>query len=293
MFCENTDVASYADDNSPFSCEVDINSVIEKLTADSMTLLEWVKQNGLKANPDKFHLLLNVTDKTYYIEVQDFKIFNSNCEKLLGINIDNTLSFDNHVAELCRKASQKLHALSRISHFMSIQQRQIIMKSFMHSQFGYCPLIWMFHSRKLNNRINKIHERSLRIVYDDNHLTFRELLNKDKSFTIHERNIQTLAIELYKVVNGISPKLMSQVFPLKSSMKYYSKNPFRTRNVRTVRYGTETLAHLGPKIWAIIPNEIKDADSLNSFKSRIKWWNPINCPCKLCRKYICGVGFID
>ena len=78
----------------------------------------------------------------------------------------------------------------------------------------------MFHSRKLNNRINKIHERSRRIVYDDSKSTFRELLNKDNSFTIHERNIQTLVIELYKVVNGISPQLISQVFPLKKSVKY-------------------------------------------------------------------------
>ena len=95
---------------------------------------------------------------------------NSICEKLLGINIDNKLPFEDHVAGLCSKASKKLHPLSGISHFMKTKQRQIIMKSFIHSQFGYCPLVWMFHSRKLNNRINEI----------------------------HERNIQTLAIETYR-----------------------------------------------------------------------------------------------
>ena len=145
-------------------------------------------------------------------------------KKLLGINIDNKLSFDYHVAGLCSKASQKLHALSRISHFMKTKQRQIIMKSFIHSQFGYCPLVWMFHSRKLNNRINKIHERSLRIVYDDSKSTFRELLNKDNSFTIHERNIQTLAIELYKVVNGISPQLMSGISTQKICEIFFKKS---------------------------------------------------------------------
>ena len=255
--------------------------------------MEWVKNNGLKANPDKFHLLLNETDKKCCIEIENFKIFNGNCKKVLGISIDNSLSFDNHVTELCRQASQKLHALSRIAHFMNIKQRRTIMKSFIQSQFGYCPLVWMFHSRKLNNRIDKIHERSLRVVYDDSQSTFRELLNKDNSFTIHERNIQTLAVELYKVVNRTSPKLMSHVFPLKNSDKYCSENPFMTRNVRTVRYGTETLAHLGPKIWAIIPNDIKEANSLKIFKSRIKLWNPSKCPCRLCRTYVCGVGFID
>ena len=88
-----------------------------------------------------------------------------NYEKLLGISIDNTLSFDHHVSDLCRKAIQKLHALSRISHFMNTKQRKIIMKSFVLSQFGYCPLVWMFHSRKLNNRIDRIHERSLYELY--------------------------------------------------------------------------------------------------------------------------------
>ena len=131
------------------------------------------------------------------------------------------------------------------------------MKAFINSQFGYCPLVWMFHSRKLNNRINKIHESSLRLVYDDNFSSFEELLKKDNSFTIHERNIQTLAIELYKVVNRLSPEIMSHVFPLKESVKYCSKNIFVTRNVHTVKYGTETLAHLGPKVWALVPIKLK------------------------------------
>ena len=89
------------------------------------------------------------------------------------------------------------------------------MNAFINSQFGYCPLVWMFLSRTLNNRITKIHERALRIVYNDDLSSFDELLNRDNSFTIHARNIQALAIELYKVINGLSPEMMNQVFPLK------------------------------------------------------------------------------
>ena len=289
----HSDIANYADDNSPFSCNKDIESVILQLEKDSKSLLAWVSNNGLKANPDKFHLILNNPDETYYINIQNCKIFNRKCEKLLGIKIDNSLSFTEHVADLCSKASQKLHALSRVAQFMKTEQLRIIMKAFINSQFGYCPLVWMFHSRKLNNRINKIHERSLRLVYDDNLSSFEELLNKDDSFTIHERNIQTLAIELYKVVNRISPELMSHVFPLKESVKYCSKNIFLTRNVHMVKYGTETLAHLGPKVWAIVPIELKEANSLKEFKNKIKKWKPDKCPCKLCRTYISGVGYID
>ena len=73
----------------------------------------------------------------------------------------------------------------------------MIMKSFTESQFGYCPLIWMFHSRGLKNKINRIHERALRITYNDKSSLYGELLTKDRSVTIHHRNIRALAIEIY------------------------------------------------------------------------------------------------
>ena len=86
---------------------------------------------------------------------------------------------------------------------------------------------------------------------------------------------------------------MSQVFPLKESVKYCSTNIFVTRNVHTVKYGTETLAHLCPKVWALVPIELKEINSLKEFKNKIKKLKPDKCPCKLCRTYISGVGYID
>ena len=80
------------------------------------------------------------------------------------------------------------------------------------SQFAYCPLAWMFHDRGLNNKINNLHERALRIVYKDDNLTFDELLRKDNSVTIDHRNIQSLAIELYKAKNDLSPEIMREIF---------------------------------------------------------------------------------
>ena len=158
---------------------------------------------------------------------------------------------------------------------MDKDKLRIVMKSFIESQCQYCPLVWMFHSRKINNRLNKLHERALRIVFNDNVSTFRDLLVKDNSVTIHERNIQVLAIELYKVLNNISPEIMSSVFPLKDNIKYPTKNKFKTRNVHLVKYGTESLAHLGPKIWALVPDNLKMIKSLKHFKFEIKKWIPV------------------
>ena len=286
-------MANYADDNSAYACKKDIHTVIKQLEEDSRILLEWVGNNVLKANPDKFHLLPSSVDEKLSIVVDQYEISNSCKGKLLGVTLDNRLNFAEHVSGLCSKTSQKLHALARVSPYMNIIKRRTLMNAFITSQFGYCPLVWMFHSRKLNNRINKIHERALRIVYNDDLSSFDELLNRDSSFTIHSRNIQALAIELYKVVNGLSPEIMNQVFPLNDVLLHCSRFLFKTRNVKTVSYGMETLGFMGPKIWALVPGEIKKVKSLAEFKRNIKQWKPVKCPCRICQTYVAGVGFIE
>ena len=105
-------------------------------------------------------------------------------------------------------------------------KQKIIMNTFINSQFGYCPLVWMCHSRKMNNKINKIQERALRIVYNDANSTYEEMLAKDGSVTIQQRNTQLLATEMYKIINGYSPEIMKGVFPLKEKINYNSKFPF-------------------------------------------------------------------
>ena len=293
LFTDTSNLVNYADDNTPYVCKDDINSVINHLKDDSETLLQWFSNNTLKANPDKFHLILSEPDSTVKINIAENEINNNEYQKLLGVTIDSKMKFEKHVSNLCKKASQKLHALARVSIFMQIEQRRTIMKAFIHSQFGYCPLIWMCHSRKLNNRINKIHERALRLVYNDDTSTFENLLIRDNTVTIHERNLQALAIELYKVINNIGPELLRDVFKLKDELKYSTKFPFKTKNVRTVSYGTESLTFLAPKIWAIIPYEIKIVTSLDEFKRKIRQWKPINCPCRLCKTYVNNLGFVQ
>ena len=293
LFLKDTNIINYADDNTPFAIAQDNETVIKLIEYDSAILFQWLENNVVKANPDKSHLLLSSKNKNLYALINNYKIINSESEILLGITFDNELNFNEHVSNLCIKATNKLHALARISHYMSTAQKRLIMKTFIQSQFGYCPLVWMFCSRTMNARINRIHERSLRIVYNDYDSTFNELLTTDKSFTIHHRNIQTLAIEIYKVINDISPVIMKDIFLLKENRIYNSREIFVTNNIRTEHYGKESLSYLGPKIWNIIPNDIKTSTSLNGFKQNIRKWKPDKCPCKLCRTYIAGIGYID
>ena len=101
----------------------------------------------------------------YKIKIEDKYITNSNHEKILRVYFDNKLNFKTHITKIFKKAGQKLHALARMSNYMSCRQRKIIMNAFIKSQFGYCPLLWMCHSRSLHTHINKIHERTLCITY--------------------------------------------------------------------------------------------------------------------------------
>ena len=289
------EIANYADDNSPFSTASTIPKVISNLESESITLLKWIRNNGQKANPDKFNLILSEKNEDLSIHIDNFDVCNTPSQVLLGVTLDNKVTFNTHITSLCKKASQKLHALSRVSNYMTLKQRKLIMRSFIFSQFGYCPLVWMFHSRKLNTRINRIHERALRIVYRDEKSIFEELLKKDESFTIHERNIQRLGIELYEVAHGLAPEIMRLIFPLnpQSLVKYpWDKNLFQTFNVKTTSWGLESLAHLGPIIWSKIPMEMKKL-SLPQFSKAIRKWKPDRCPCTLCKTYVHGVGYVN
>ena len=103
---------------------------------------------------------------------------------------------------------------------MSLEKRRILMKAFIESQFNYCPLIWMLCSRTLNNKINHIHERTLRTVYSDYNPSCYELLYKDDTFTIHQKYVQNLEIEIYKYLHGLSPAMLSEVFKVSERIPY-------------------------------------------------------------------------
>ena len=287
-------IASYADNNTPYTSDISLNLVLEKLESSTHDLFRWFKENQMQANPDKCHLLVTTNELTS-VNIKGFQITNSNKEKLLGIKFDSTLSFENHVSSFCKNASQKLHALlTRIVNYMNLSKRKALMKTFVISQFNYCPLVWMFHSRKLNHHINSIHERAIRVTYQDYKSTLLQLLQKDNSVTIHQRNLHFLATEIFKAKNDLSPEIMKDVFELKEpSYSLRSKGNYFVRgNVKTTHYGIQSIKYLAPKIWDLVPDQIKHCGSLTKFKHFIKSWSTSDCPCRLCKTYISQIGFI-
>ena len=293
FFLTEAKLANYADDNSTYVLEDEIFKLLKLLESETSIVLDWFKTNEMKSNSDKCHLIIAENDNrsytsTSYIYLDNELLESENSVYLLGVTIDRKLNFYEHVKSLLKKGNQKLHALMRVSKYMSEEKLRLIMKTFIESQFNYCPLIWMFHSRELNAKINRLHERALRVVYKNDELTFQQLLDKDNSFTIHERNLQKLALEMYKVKHKLSPKPVQDLFTENEN----NNGKWILPRTRTTDYGLETIRYRGPKTWEIVPKEIKESKTLSQFKTNIKSWKPQGCICRLCKIYVRNLCYL-
>ena len=254
----------------------------------------WFESNYMKLNEAKFHFLISGnTNEHLWVKIGDALIRESSKEKLLGVTIDKNLTFNEHVLTLCRKAGRKVTTLRRLVKCMPFFKRRILLNTFIESQFSYCPLILMFHSRKLNHKINHIHERALRLVYNDYTSTFENLLLMDGSVSIHHRNIQKVATEMFKAKSNLSPELTQSIFQRNEVLNLRSDNTFLRPKVNTVYNGEGSLRSFGPIVWNnLLPNKYKSAENVEIFKNKIKLWIPEHCPCRLCKDYETGIGFL-
>ena len=291
FFLDETFIANYADDNTFFATGKSVNELLNRIEYETSIVLDCFKINEMKSNENKCHLIIpNETNVSVNIGQECLKAEDS--VTLLGIIIDSKLNFTRHIEKMLKKGNQKLHALARISKYVNRKQMKLIMETFIKSQFNYCPLLWMFHSRYLNNRINKLHERALRLVYKDDTLDFQELLDLHNDVTLHQKNLQRLAIEMYKVKHKIAPVLFQKLFKKKEISHHLSHQAtWLLPRVNTVNFGTETIRYRGPVIWESLPDEVKQLPTLQSFKRQIKKLKKIDCTCRLCKTFIVNLGF--
>ena len=291
------DLCNYADDNTIFKASNDIEYLRRTLQTSLTEISAWFVDNGLDLNISKCKYLLlgnRGLNQSLPLEINGILIPPVHEVKLLGITVDSQLSFNSYISEICRKAGQKLYALGRLKPYLDKGKLILLMKSFIISQFNYCPLIWMFTSRGNNNRINSIHERALRLIEGYSTLDFEELQAKYNSVSLHTINIKQLLCMLYKRLHNIGPSYLQETFKLNktSAINLRNRNDFVLKRVRSVNHGTETVSFRGPQIWHMLDHEVKTAGSLKEFKNKLKEIRRFPCKCRLCAKYIKGIGYI-
>ena len=233
LFLQETEICNFADDNTIFACDVSVESVISRLNKDLYIINHWFKNNSLVANPSKFQLMFLGVKNVHNISINIFgnEIKSQTEVELLGVTIDNKLSFSSHIKNICKSASNKLCAILRLRNLMSIKQTKLLINAHVLSNFFYCPLIWMFCGKGNMSRINKIHERALRTIYNNFNLNLNELLVLDNGCTIHQKHLQFLMIEVFKSVNHKNPELLWELFCPK-------EQPYNLRNQMLVKLPT-------------------------------------------------------
>ena len=269
---KGVDICNFEYGATPYFCDSNLKSVLETLEHNSELAFAWFEVNYMKLNADKCHLLISGNkNEQMWAKLDRNIVWESKDVKLLGITLDNNLKFDKHVSNICSKANKNLSALTRVAKFLPFKKRCILFKAFIESQFKYCPLVWMFHGRQTNDKINKLHEMALRIVYNETITSFEELLIKDKTLTIQHQNIQSLAIEMYRAVNNLPGGHLREFF-VRNSHNYNlrSRSELTVPSINTVFKGQNSISYFGSVIWNSIPVELRQINFFQVFKSEIK-----------------------
>ena len=217
---------------------------------------------------------------SYPLNVNDLTINSENSVKLLGIEIDNRLSFEKHISTLCNKASNQLNAIGRIQKFMGFKEKEVLLNSFVYSNFNYCPLVWHFCSSKSLYKIEKTQERALRFLQNNFASDYTELSKISGKATIEIKRLRCLALEIFKTVNNLNPYYMKEIF---CKTRNLTHRPLDVNfNQNNTKYGSNSLWSLGPNIWNSLPSEIKKETDYKKIKNYINDWFGLKCKCNMC-----------
>ena len=201
-------------------------------------------------NPDKFQAIVvkkNCRMKdSYALNINNQAIYSENCVKLCGIEINNTLSFDQHIFNICKKASNQLNAIGRIQKYMGFKEKEVL------SDFNCCPLVLHFHSSKSFKKIEKIQERALRILYNDSTSDYNQLLNESNKASMEVICLRKLALEIFKTLNHLNPEYTEEIFH-KTTNSTHRPLDIKVNQNNTNKYGNKSLRSLGPCIWNFLP----------------------------------------
>ena len=278
------DICNFADDNTLSVCGATLPNVLRRIDSELEIVLDWFIENGMVANPDKFQVIvLGIGDQIIDFKIGPFVLHNTSEVKLLGVTIDRNLNFLPHISNICAKAYSKIRALIRIREYLSQKQSDALFYCHIMSPFSYCPLVWMFCSKKATNLLNKTHHRALRARLNNFTASFEELLDISDSVNIHTRNLQILMVEVFKTVNKLNAEIMWDSFAVKEPTKY----ELRSGQNLCIPVGKQSSRLLNSfefraiMAWNHLPSRVKSVGSIKEFNSLIKK-QKVYCRCQNC-----------
>ena len=198
MLLNSNNLFNFADDNTISAFSETVEGLINILQTETEKSLDWMENNDMIVNPDKFDAIILTKDRRdntgIEITVNDTIIKSNEKVDLLGLTLDDKLSFETHVSAICKKASGQLNALKRLSPRLTYKSCKAAVDAFILSNFNYCPLVWYFSTARELQKIERIQERALRLIHDDYESDYNVLLDRLNTVTTKVKRMRTLCI---------------------------------------------------------------------------------------------------
>ena len=234
-FIKKSLVYNFADDNTIAAFEKDI-TLLKALQNEVEIAVQWFKDNFMIVNPGKFQAMVmnrcGKLENKHKKYIDNKKLTSEQAVKLLVIEIDNQLNFDNDVSKICKEAGYQLNAIGRLRKYIGFPGKKTLIGAFAFSSFNYCPLVWHFPSMTSKNKIEFMQKRALRLLHNDYTSTCDGLFAKSNKPSIELKRYRTLALQILKTVSFLNPKYMQNLFYLRSSPAR------RLNNIAVVRRNT-------------------------------------------------------
>ena len=280
-FIHNTNPHGYADDNTLSKVADSKDEMVSSLTKDANVSIDWLSNNDMIANPSKFQAIFPTklkNQQSISIQVKEKTISSQNEVEILGLTVDENLKFEKYISKICRSASGQLHAIHRLNRYLKPKTRTLVINSFILSNFSYCPLVWCFLSARQSSKIDKIIEKSLRIIDNENGLSYKDLLEKYGKSSVKYRTQKVIATKIFKTFSNMNPANMKTIFQKQANVRVTRQTlNLKSQKYHSKKYGFNSLRVLGPIIWNSLPNTIKTSKGIQSFKNEIKDWGYDNC----------------
>ena len=272
----NASLSMYADDHQLYVKAYSVDCVEQLLTNGGHTISKWYKDNFLKGNYDKYNVMLlgnknnkNEDSSSINIKIDERIIKSSSGLKLLGVTLDDELSFSAHISDICKKASKKVGVLVRLRNMIPREAKLQLYKSAILPNLTYCHLVWHFCKASDARKLERVQERALRAVYNGKNATYEELLKMGRLSSLENRRLQDILILMYKVKHSLVPEHVWKIF-FQQDKHYNLRSNFPVPRYNTVKYGRHSIRYLGPQLWGKISQELHSTTSLQAFRREVR-----------------------
>ena len=237
------------------------------INSDLELVDNWYDENGLKRNNSKYQaIVMGKSDA-----IPDFKCENSSIP-VTKETINNKLTFDNHVAKICRKVSQQIAVLKRMKKMLPFETRRDRYLTFILLHFNYCSETWNFCSESATDKLERLNERAIRFVFRDTYTSYSELLNALGLSSLKQQRLIKITLSIFNAVhNSLAPKSIQDLIVHRKNVSYNLRGDYilSLPKPKSTTYGLNSVRYIGPKLWNSIPNMFRNITNFKSFKRSI------------------------